>query len=81
MKGIIFAAGLGSRLRPLTLEKPKSLVEINDQPILSFILDAFEMSRIKDIIICVGYQKEKITSLCRDYPKLNFIPNFLSILQ
>ncbi len=72
MKGIIFAAGLGSRLRPITDKTPKPLVKINDKEILSFILDAFEKGGIKNVIICMGYKKETIKNFCRDYRKLNF---------
>jgi len=73
MIGIILAAGLGSRLKPLINKNPKPLVKVNGKPILSFILDAFEMAGIKKIIIVVGYDKEKIISFCSDYPKPNFI--------
>ena len=34
MRAIILAAGMGTRLRPLTLETPKSLVKVNNQPML-----------------------------------------------
>ena len=72
MIGIILAAGVGSRLEHLGHSIPKTLLKVNDKPILSFILDAFEMADIKKIIIVVGYEKEKIISFCSDYPKLNF---------
>jgi len=72
MKGIIFAAGLGSRLQPITDQEPKPLVKLNGKAILSFILDAFEKGGIKNVIICVGYEKEKIKNFCKDYPKFNF---------
>ena len=70
MKGIIFAAGLGSRLRPITDKTPKPLVKINGKEILSFILDAFEKGGIKNVIICMGYKKETIKNFCRDYQRL-----------
>ena len=34
MRAILLAAGMGTRLRPLTLETPKSLVKVNNQPML-----------------------------------------------
>ena len=39
MRAIILAAGMGTRLRPLTLTTPKSLIKINGQPILDNIFD------------------------------------------
>ena len=60
MKAIILAAGKGSRLYPITLNKPKGLLEIGDETILDRLIRQFRGVGIKDIVIVVGYQKEKI---------------------
>ena len=60
MKGIILAAGKGTRLYPLTLEKPKGLLQIGDETILDRLVSQFHECGIKDILIVVGYQKEII---------------------
>ena len=39
IRALILAAGLGTRLRPLTLSKPKCLVEINKKPILELWIE------------------------------------------
>ncbi len=58
MKALILAAGLGTRLRPLTDKKPKSMVEINGKPILFQQIDNLLENNVNDIIIISGYQSE-----------------------
>ena len=72
MKGIILAAGVGSRLENLGNSNPKTLLEVNGKSILSFILEAFQNAGIRDIIICHGYQSDKIIDFCKKYSNLNF---------
>lgn len=55
MKAIILAAGQGTRLRPLTNDKPKCMVEYQGKPIIDSILDVMKMCNIKDISIVNGY--------------------------
>ena len=59
-KIIILAAGEGTRLQPLTLEKPKCLIEIFEKKILEWQLDAFKHFNIDDISIVTGHLAEKI---------------------
>lgn len=57
MKSIILAAGYATRLYPLTKDRPKALLPINDKPILNYILD--ELTTIKEIdkVIIVSNHK------------------------
>jgi choline kinase len=57
---IILAAGEGKRLHPLTLDKPKCLVEIFGKKILEWQLDVFKHFNIDDVSIVTGYLAEKI---------------------
>ena len=76
MKGIIIAAGYGSRLRPLTSDTPKSLVEIDGKSIITYPIDALVTAGITDISIVVGYRANEITGyLKKQYPSLNFSYN------
>lgn len=60
MKGIIIAAGVGRRLKPLTDDKPKCMLEIRGEPILKKTVDSFRKIGVNDISIITGYKKEKI---------------------
>jgi len=58
MKVIIVAAGQGTRLRPLTNDKPKCMVEYKNKPMIDYILETIEECSIKDIALVNGYKKE-----------------------
>ncbi|RMA78665.1 HAD superfamily hydrolase (TIGR01450 family) [Umboniibacter marinipuniceus] len=60
MLGVILAAGVGSRLRPMTNLKPKCLVSCAGKPILDYQLDAYRVAGIKRVIIVVGYEGQAI---------------------
>src|SRR5690606_14503589 len=70
MKAIILAAGEGLRCRPLTLTRSKVMLPIANRPILEHVIDSLEKNRITDIILIVGYKKERITDYFED--GLNF---------
>lgn len=57
-KVIIIAAGLGSRLKPLTNNKPKSLLKIKNKSLLDHQLAVFKKNKINDINIIVGHKKK-----------------------
>ena len=59
MKTVIFAAGKGERLRPLTFKIPKPLLKISGKTFLERIIDALPFF-LNEIIIVVGYKKEQI---------------------
>ena len=54
---IIFAAGKGTRMYPLTTQTPKSLIKINNKPILEWVLDFTKNYNFKKIIINTHYSK------------------------
>lgn len=62
MKAVILAAGKGVRMLPLTLDRPKTLIEINGKPFLMHLLERLYNAGFqdKDIAIVAGYKKEKI---------------------
>lgn len=74
MKAILLAAGMGTRLRPLTLDTPKSLVKVNGKPILEKQIEFLKEIGIEEIIIVTGYLKEKFEYL-RDKYKVTLIHN------
>jgi NDP-sugar pyrophosphorylase family protein len=67
MQVLILCGGIGSRLKPLTEEKPKPLIEILGKPIIEYQIDFFKRHGIKDIILCTGYKHELFK---KKYPNL-----------
>ncbi|MDE5457581.1 NTP transferase domain-containing protein [Bradyrhizobium sp. CSA112] len=63
-KAVILAAGLGSRLRPLTDLRPKPLVEVTGTPILHNALRNLEAVGVEEVTIVVGYRKDAIQYAC-----------------
>lgn len=63
MKAVILAAGLSSRLYPLTSKTPKPLLQIGNQSIIERSLDLIEAAGIADVIVVVGFQHEKVRQL------------------
>lgn len=59
MKLIILAAGMGTRLRPLTENKPKAMVDVYGKPIIEWTLDNAKEAGISDITIIAGYRYEQ----------------------
>lgn len=60
MKAMIFAAGLGTRLFPLTLDKPKALVEIAGKTLLEMAIEKVSQAGYTDLIINVHHFSEQI---------------------
>ena len=80
MKAIILAAGIASRLRPLTNDRPKCLLNIGTRSLLERTIDALLINNIREVVIVTGYLHEMLVSLVQSrYPSLNvkFIHNKL----
>ncbi|NUE03540.1 sugar nucleotidyltransferase [Halorubraceae archaeon YAN] len=60
MEAVVLAAGKGTRLRPLTEDKPKGMVEVDDKPILTHCFEQVVELGANKLIVVVGYMKEKI---------------------
>ncbi len=61
MDAVVPAAGRGTRLRPLTDERPKPLVTVAGQPLLAHVLDALVPVNPETIVIVVGYRGDAIS--------------------
>ncbi|QFU81292.1 UTP--glucose-1-phosphate uridylyltransferase AglF [Natronorubrum aibiense] len=60
MQAVVLAAGKGTRLRPLTDDKPKVLVEVDDTPLIEDVFDNLLEIGVTELVVVVGYMKEKI---------------------
>lgn len=79
MKAVILAAGEGLRCRPLTLTRSKVMLLVANKPILEHIIDALAQCGIVDIIMVVGYKKERIMDYFQD--GINFGVNITYVEQ
>ncbi len=61
MKAMVLAAGLGTRLRPLTYEIPKPMVPVLDRPVMAHILDLLADHGFEEVIANLHYFPETIT--------------------
>ena len=69
MKAVILAGGLGTRLRPLTNNKPKPMLPVGEKPILEHLIEWNKKNGVKSIVLCVSYRKEKIQDYFKDGKK------------
>ena len=61
MKGVIMAGGFGTRLKPLTIHRPKPMVPIANRPIMEHIVELLKRHGITDLISILYFQPEQIT--------------------
>lgn len=74
-RAIIMAAGLGNRMKPITLNTPKPLIEVNGKRMIDTIIDGLYSNGINEIYIVIGYLSDKFNVLHDKYPDVKFIKN------
>lgn len=57
---VILAGGLGTRLRPLMANRPKSVIEVKGKPFLQYQIELLTRSGVDDIVLCIGYLGQQI---------------------
>ena len=72
---IIMAAGLGTRMRPLTYKTPKPLIRVAGKPMVESVIEGLHQNGIYDISIVVGYLAEQFNYLGEKYPEVKLINN------
>ena len=60
MKVLILGGGIGKRLKPITDYVPKSLVPLNNIPIIEWQIRYFKKFGVKEVVVCAGYKNEQI---------------------
>ncbi|MBR1541173.1 MAG: phosphocholine cytidylyltransferase family protein [Bacteroidaceae bacterium] len=78
MIGVILAAGMAKRLRPLTDDRPKCLLKVGDRTLLQRTVDAVIAAGISELVVVTGYKEQMIRDfLSEHYPSLDihFINN------
>jgi D-glycero-alpha-D-manno-heptose 1-phosphate guanylyltransferase len=68
-EAIILAGGLGTRLKPVVADLPKSLAPVNGKPFLAYLLDNAKKQGIQKFIFAIGYKSEQIESFVKGFLK------------
>jgi len=78
LKALLLSAGLGTRLRPLTLDKPKCLIEIKGEPILEYWLKILEKLNVEEVVINTHYLHYQVRKFIqsRNCTSLNIYESF-----
>ncbi|MGA9580991.1 MAG: phosphocholine cytidylyltransferase family protein [Allosphingosinicella sp.] len=66
-KAIILSAGKGSRLLPLTAERPKCLIDLNGRSLLEWQLDSLQGAGVADIVVVTGFAEETVAEVAARY--------------
>lgn len=60
MQAMIFAAGMGTRLKPITDIMPKALVPVGNKPLLQHVMDRLQSAGVKHVVVNVHHKAEQI---------------------
>lgn len=74
-QAVIMAAGVGQRMRPVTLETPKPLIRVNGVRMIDTVIQALHQNGIYRIYVVAGYLKERFYELESDYEGLKVLDN------
>jgi len=66
MKAVILAAGEGTRMRPLTKNRPKVMLPVGNCPILQHVIEQVKGAGITDIVLVIGYHSDTIIDYFKD---------------
>lgn len=70
MIALILIGGMGTRLRPFTLETPKPLLPVVNRPFLEYQFDVLKKHGIRDVVLCTSYKPEVIRRVLGDGRRL-----------
>ena len=70
-KAVILAAGRGTRMRELTAELPKPMIEVRGKPVLQHIIEGLHDAGIRDLLLVVGYRANAVRDFFGDGSRYN----------
>ena len=65
-KAVVLAAGRGTRMRELTAEVPKPMIEVRGKPVLQHIIEGLRDAGIRDVLLVVGYRADAVRNFFGD---------------
>lgn len=66
MQAVILAGGLATRMRPLTTDTPKAMLEVADRPFIAWQLERLAECGYTRVLLCLGYLGERVKEFVRD---------------
>jgi dTDP-glucose pyrophosphorylase len=70
-KAVLLAAGRGTRMRELTADLPKPMIEVRGKPVLQHILEGLRDAAVRDFLIVVGYHADAVQNFFADGSRYN----------
>jgi UDP-N-acetylglucosamine diphosphorylase/glucosamine-1-phosphate N-acetyltransferase len=77
MRAVILTAGEGTRMRPLTLTRPKTMLPVGGKPLLQYNVEALKDAGVRNITLVVGYHKEVVMEHFKDGSDLGININYI----
>jgi UDP-N-acetylglucosamine diphosphorylase / glucose-1-phosphate thymidylyltransferase / UDP-N-acetylgalactosamine diphosphorylase / glucosamine-1-phosphate N-acetyltransferase / galactosamine-1-phosphate N-acetyltransferase len=70
-KAVLLAAGRGTRMRELTNELPKPMIEVRGKPVLQHMVEGLRAAGVRDFLIIVGYRADSVQNFFGDGSRYN----------
>jgi len=77
-KAVVLAAGRGTRMRELTADLPKPMIEVRGKPVLQHILEGLRDAGVRDFLIVVGYHADAVQNFFDDGSRYNVTIHYVT---
>src|SRR5664279_6633459 len=79
-KAVLLAAGRGTRMRELTQELPKPMLQVRGKPVLQHIIEGLRDASLTDILVVVGWHAEAVCDFFGDGSKFGVLIQYACLL-
>src|SRR6266480_2541135 len=77
-KAVVLAAGRGTRMRELTAEVPKPMIEVRGKPVLQHIVEGLQHTGIRECLLIVGYRADAVRNFFGDGSRYNIAIQYVT---